>query len=169
MRRAGVWDCKEPRQRRPAAPRWQTARQTQHDRTEASLMLADHPTHATLPATDLERARQFYAEKVGLIPEAEVTGGLFYRCGENTGFVLFASQDAANGVVSQAGWTVDDIEAEVAALKACGVRFVEYDTPALKTVNSIATVGPIKVASFQDSEGNLLGLRQVVSASQEHR
>ena len=47
-------------------------------------MLADHPIHTALPATDLERARRFYAEKLGLTPETELPDmrdGLFYRCG----------------------------------------------------------------------------------------
>jgi hypothetical protein len=63
------------------------------------------------------------------------------------------------------GWETDDIEQEVAALKARGVVFEEYDTPNLKTVAGIATAGPIRAAWFKDSEGNLLGLVQVESAS----
>jgi len=50
----------------------------------------------------------------------------------------------------------------VAALKALGVVFEEYDTPELKTVNSIVMVGPLKGGWFRDSEGNLLGLVQFV-------
>lgn len=34
-------------------------------------MLADCPIHVTLPATDLDRARRFYAEKLGLFPEVD--------------------------------------------------------------------------------------------------
>ena len=123
-------------------------------------MLANYPMQMTLPVTDLERARRFYAEKLGLTPESEAPGGgLYYRCG-GTQFVLFPSQGAASGTHTQAGWTVDDIEAEVAELKARGLVFEEYDTPSLKTVNSVATAGPSKAAWFKDSEGNLLGLVQ---------
>jgi len=53
-------------------------------------------------------------------------------------------------------WTVDDIEAEVAALKARGVTFEEYDFPSLKTINGVASMGPVKIAWMKDSEGNLL-------------
>jgi len=114
----------------------------------------------TLPATDLERARRFYAEKLGLAPESEAPdGALYYRC-DGIRFVLFLSQGAASGEHTQAGWIVDDIEAEVAELKARGLAFDEYDTPSLKTVNSVATTGPAKAAWFKDSEGNLLGLVQ---------
>ena len=125
-------------------------------------MLADRPIHAALPAADLERARRFYAEKLGLTPEIEGSGGLFYRCGENTQFLLFPSQGTASGTHSQAGWTVDDIEAEVADLKARGVVFEEYDTPSLKTIKSVASTGPTKAAWFKDSEGNILALLQFV-------
>jgi catechol 2,3-dioxygenase-like lactoylglutathione lyase family enzyme len=125
-------------------------------------MLAERPIHTALPAADLERARRFYAEKLGLTPESEVPGGLFYRCGENTQFLLFPSQGAASGTHTQAGWIVDDIEAEVANLKARGVVFEEYDTPDLKTVNSVATTGQTKAAWLKDSEGNLLVLLQLV-------
>ena len=125
-------------------------------------MLANLHVYATLPAADLERARNFYAEKLGLTPEREAAGGLFYRCGGGTEFFLFPSQGTASGAHTQAGWITDDIEAEVAALKARGLIFEEYDTPSLKTVNSIATTGPVRAAWFKDSEGNLLGFVQFV-------
>ena len=125
-------------------------------------MLAKHPIHATLPAGDLERAKRFYNEKLGLSPESEAPGGIFYRCGEGTRFLVFPSGGTSSGAHTQLGWAVDDIEAEVADLKARGVVFEEYDTPYLKTVDSVATTGPIKAAWFKDSEGNLLGLVQFV-------
>ncbi len=125
-------------------------------------MLADHPIHAALPAADLERARRFYAEKLGLTPQSEGPDGLLYRCGEHTQLLLFPSQGTASGTHTQAGWTVDDIEAEVAELKARGVVFEEYDTPSLKTIKSVASTGPAKAAWFKDSEGNLLVLLQFV-------
>ena len=123
-------------------------------------MLADRPIHATLPAADLERAKRFYTEKLGLSQEIEAPEGIFYRCGGGTRFLVFPSGGTASGTHTQMGWTVDDIEAEVADLKARGVVFEEYDTPYLKTVESVATTGPIKAAWFKDSEGNLLGLVQ---------
>jgi len=61
---------------------------------------------------------------------------------------------------SDAFWTVDDVEAEVAELKSRGVVFEEYDMPGLKTKNSIATGGGAKTAWFKDSEGNILAVSQ---------
>jgi len=125
-------------------------------------MFTNAPIYPSLPAADLERAKRFYAEKLGLTPESEVAGGLFYRCGGDSRFAVFPSHGEASGTHTQALWLVDDVESEVAALKARGVVFEEYDWPSLKTVNGIATAGPIKGAWFKDSEGNLLSLGQFV-------
>jgi catechol 2,3-dioxygenase-like lactoylglutathione lyase family enzyme len=122
-----------------------------------------------LPARDLERARAFYAEKLGLEPSEERPGGLLYRCARGE-FALFASAGAASGAHTQMGWEVEDIEAAVAELRSRGVVFEEVDVPGLETVDGIADVAgnyPSKGtgergAWFRDSEGNLLGLGQPV-------
>ena len=123
-----------------------------------------------LPAQDLDRARRFYAEKLGLEPVDERPGGLLYRCAAGD-FVLFQSVGASPGTFTQMGIEVDDIEATVAELKERGVVFEEYDLPGMKTVDGIADIEgnyPSKNASgerggwFRDSEGNLLGIGQPV-------
>jgi catechol 2,3-dioxygenase-like lactoylglutathione lyase family enzyme len=133
------------------------------------MMLADSQVATRLPAKDLARARRFYSEKLGLEPVEERPGGLRYRCG-GTDFALFESAGAASGTHTQMGWEVADIEATVAALKARGVIFEEYDLPGLKTVNGIAEIEGNyaskgigeRGAWFRDSEGNLLGIGQPV-------
>jgi catechol 2,3-dioxygenase-like lactoylglutathione lyase family enzyme len=123
-----------------------------------------------LPAQDLERARRFYADKLGLEPADERPGGLLYRSAGGD-FALFASAGASPGTFTQMGWEVDDIEAMVAELRARGVVFEEYDLPGLRTVDGIADIEgnyPSKGARgergawFHDSEGNLLGIGQPV-------
>ena len=132
--------------------------------------MLEHAEAATrLPAQDLERARAFYAEKLGLEPVEERPGCLRYRCG-NSYFALFASAGAAAGTHTQMGWEVDDLAATVAALRARGVVFEEYDLPGIRTVDGIADIDgnyPSKGvgergAWFRDSEGNLLGIGQPV-------
>jgi catechol 2,3-dioxygenase-like lactoylglutathione lyase family enzyme len=130
---------------------------------EVYPVLADRLIHTALPATDLERARRFYAEKLGLTPEVElpdIRDGLFYRCSGGSRFLIFPSPNASSGAHTQMTWRTTDIEAEVTALKARGVIFEEYDTPEVKTINSVATIGQSKGAWFRDSEGNLLALGQ---------
>jgi catechol 2,3-dioxygenase-like lactoylglutathione lyase family enzyme len=122
-------------------------------------MLKDATFQATIPAQDLERARRFYADKLGLTPAEESPAGLRFD-GGGTRFLLFPSSGAASGAHTQMGFDVGDIEVEVAGLKARGVTFEEYDFPGLKTVGGIADVGPGRAAWFKDSEGNLLGVIQ---------
>jgi catechol 2,3-dioxygenase-like lactoylglutathione lyase family enzyme len=133
-------------------------------------MLVHSDVATRLPAQDLERARSFYSEKLGLEPVEERPGGLLYRCGSGF-FALFESAGAASGNHTQMGWEVADIEATVAALRSRGVVFEDYDLPGLRTVNGIATIagnypskGGVgeKGAWFRDSEGNLLGIGQPV-------
>ena len=130
-------------------------------------MLATSQVSTRLPAQNLERARKFYSEKLGLDPVEERPGGLLYRCGAGT-FALFKSSGTSSGAHTQMGWEVEDIESTVAALRARGIVFEEYDAPGLKTLNDIADirgnypskgVGE-KGAWFRDSEGNLLGIGQ---------
>jgi catechol 2,3-dioxygenase-like lactoylglutathione lyase family enzyme len=134
-------------------------------------MLSEAKVATRLPAQDLERARRFYSEKLGLEPSDERPGGLLYRCGSGE-FALFQSGGAAAGDHTQMGFEVDDIEAAVAELRQRGVEFEEVDVPGLRTVGGIADIQgnyPSKGATgergawFRDSEGNMLGLGQPVS------
>jgi catechol 2,3-dioxygenase-like lactoylglutathione lyase family enzyme len=122
-------------------------------------MLAHLHVHPTVPASDLARAKKFYAEKLGLTPEKETPGGLVYEC-DNSWFVLYPSSGAGTAQHTIIGWTVNNIEAEVSELRARGVVFEDYDMPGLKTINGIADTSPTRAAWFKDSEGNLLGLVQ---------
>jgi hypothetical protein len=77
---------------------------------------------------------------------------------------MYPSPGAGTSKASTAFWTVDDITAEVAELKARGVVFEEYDMPGIKTMISIATAGGAKTRWFKDSEGNILAISQRVLA-----
>jgi predicted enzyme related to lactoylglutathione lyase len=125
-------------------------------------MLQQSPLYAYLPASDLARARAFYEAMLGFVPTGEAPNGVFYAFGAGTGCFLYVTPNAGSNRASQAYWKVDDVEAEVNALRARGVRFEEYDYPGLKTVNGIATVGGAKTAWFKDSEGNILAIVQSI-------
>ena len=130
-------------------------------------MLKEGRVAARLPAQDLERARAFYSEKLGLEPVEERPGGLRYESASGD-FALFASAGAPSGEHTQMGWEVDDINATVAELRSRGVVFEEYDAPGFEMVDGIATIEgnyPSKGTGeravwFRDSEGNLLGVGQ---------
>ena len=133
-------------------------------------MLEDAKVATRLPAQNLDRARAFYSEKLGLDPAEERPGGLLYRCG-GTAFALFQSAGEPSGAHTQMGWDVENIESVVAELRGRGVVFEEYDFPGLTTVDGIAEIEgnyPSKggkgerAAWFRDSEGNMLGMGEPI-------
>jgi len=122
-------------------------------------MLRTAPIRAYIPASDVARARKFYEQTVGLEPKEEYAGGVIYECGGAEVF-LYPTRNAGTSKASQAFWQVADVEAEVAELKARGVKFEEYDMPGVTMKDSIATAGGAKTAWFKDTEGNILAVSQ---------
>lgn len=124
---------------------------------------------ARLPAQDLDRARRWYAQILGLNPVEERPGGLRYLAGGNE-FVIYQSSGKSDGTFTQFAFTVADIEGAVAELKAHGVALEEYDAGPFTTSNGIADIKgqyPSKGSGeracwFHDSEGNLIGMGQIV-------
>jgi catechol 2,3-dioxygenase-like lactoylglutathione lyase family enzyme len=114
----------------------------------------------SLAASDLARARAWYAEKLGLEPLHDYKGEeLVYRQGA-THFVIYTTPSAGTARNTVAVWRVDDLRAEVAALRSRGVVFGDYEIGDTKTVNGIYSDpddGSL-AAWFTDSEGNTLGL-----------
>lgn len=119
-----------------------------------------------LPAQDLDRARAFYSERLGLDPIDEREGGLLYSCGGQE-FAIFASAGKAAGDHTQLGFTVPDLDSVVAELRGRGLEFEWFDfgdLPATGGIVEIPGYYPTKAPTgeraiwFRDSEGNLLAL-----------
>lgn len=117
---------------------------------------------AAIPSQDLNRAKRFYAEKLGLTPSRETTAGLEYEMAGGTGFLLFTSSGKSAGAHTQMSFVVDDVPSTVKELQAHGLQFEEYDMPGLKTVGGVADYRGTQGAWFKDSEGNLLSISRRV-------
>jgi predicted enzyme related to lactoylglutathione lyase len=122
-------------------------------------MLSDSRVEANVPASDLARAREFYAAKLGLTPVAE-TAGVFlqYRTDGGTAFNIYLTEQAGKAGHTIAQWHVDDLASEVRDLKAKGVVFEVYpDMPGVEWDGEIAVIPAMgKAAWFTDSEGNIM-------------
>ena len=119
-------------------------------------MLTDSLVVPTVAVTDLDRAKRFFTEQVGL-PLLDETPFSF-RLGAGKGSQIGVRRGQPNVGQTVAHFEVDDIEAIIGDLTSRGVTFEEYETP--KTVNFIAQVGPARGAWFADPDGNVFGLRE---------
>ena len=114
---------------------------------------------ATLPVRDLERARTFYGETLGLEQLWENPASIRFRCGDVSELSVFRRP----GLTTEhtlAHFEVADIEATVRDLEEKGVQFIDYTEGPLVTTNHIAQLGPARGAWFRDPDGNILGVRQ---------
>jgi catechol 2,3-dioxygenase-like lactoylglutathione lyase family enzyme len=152
-------------------PAYWAARRERSGRPAAGPLL-DAAVSTRLPAQDLDRARRFYAEKLGLEPAETRPGGLRYQCRSGS-FSVFESAGEPSGGHTQMAWKVDDVESVVAELRRRGVEFEDVDVPGLRTVNGIAEVTGNypsaggtgeRAAWFRDSEGNMHGIGQTIGA-----
>ena len=128
-------------------------------------MLGNAALHPVLPASDLERAKRWYSEKLGLEPVSEDEyGGVQYEHGGAT-FLVYLSDFAGTNKATAAGFRVDDFDAAIAELRSTGVVFEEVDFGEFgSTIDGVISMpnGSDKAAWFKDSEGNILSLSTIM-------
>jgi catechol 2,3-dioxygenase-like lactoylglutathione lyase family enzyme len=122
-------------------------------------MLKNSPFYAGFAVDDLDKAREFYGQTLGVFEVVGVATGLLSLRAANGYAVLIylkpGHQPAAHTILN---FPVDDIEAGVDELRSAGVEFEQYDQGPLKTnEKGIATPGP-KQAWFKDPAGNILSV-----------
>jgi catechol 2,3-dioxygenase-like lactoylglutathione lyase family enzyme len=122
-------------------------------------MLGDAKAVATIPVVDLERAKQFYAQTLGLRMLWETPVSIRLGAGDGSEVSIYRrGQTKADHTVAH--FEVTDIQAAVRELEARDVGFIDYAEGPLRTTDHIAQLGPARGAWFHDTEGNILGLRQ---------
>ena len=114
---------------------------------------------ATLPVTDLERAKVFYSKALGLELLWENPASVRFRVGAVSELSIFKRPPIATEH-TLAHFEVTDIEAAVRDLETRGVAFLDYTEGPLITTGHIAQMGPARGAWFRDPDGNTLGVRQ---------
>lgn len=129
-------------------------------------MLENAQVVPSLPVVDLARAVKFYQEKLGLKvlqqdkPEDAWSGAVVEGAGGSRIYLYKRGATKADHTVLSFG--VKDFDATFKSLKDKGVKFEEYDMPGLKTVKGVAIMAHMKSAWFKDSEGNILGLSNMM-------
>jgi catechol 2,3-dioxygenase-like lactoylglutathione lyase family enzyme len=125
---------------------------------EAETTLTCAQVMAIVPTTDLERAKAFYGEQLGLVEANVPTPGpqVIYRCGASTLLEVYERPTAGDAQHTLASWQVRDLKAAVDQLRDRGVRFEEYDLPDVRTEDGISATGRLREAWFRDPDGNIL-------------
>jgi catechol 2,3-dioxygenase-like lactoylglutathione lyase family enzyme len=129
--------------------------------------LSDHPVEAALAVSDLDRAKGFYQDQLGLVPSEVDSQGVRYPCGGGTGiFVYLSAENAGASSATLAGWNVDDLEQTMEDLASRGVSFEHYDQPGLQTDDrGVFEAGHLRAAWVKDPDGNTLAITELVGES----
>lgn len=122
------------------------------------MPIADRRAYATIPASDLDRAKAWYRDRLGLEPAEEHPTGMTYRLTGGTAFRLYPTSFAGTAQNTAMYFATDDLTGDMGMLRERGVRFEDYDLPGLQTKGGVATLGRYHVAWFKDSEGNILAI-----------
>lgn len=122
-------------------------------------MLGDKTAAATVAVKDMEAAKKFYEEKLGLAKaDYDDEGGVMYKTGDSTLFV-YESQFAGSNKATAVTWTVgDDLDKLIEELKGKGVKFEHYDMPEVKHEGDVHVFGELRAAWFKDPDGNIHSL-----------
>jgi catechol 2,3-dioxygenase-like lactoylglutathione lyase family enzyme len=121
-------------------------------------VIGDIDAVATIAVKAIDTARKFYGDVLRLEPgESRESQVLTYKSGSSK-ILVYESQFAGTNQATAVTWPVDDVAAEVTALKARGVTFEHYDFPGMKRSGDVHDTGRGKAAWFKDPDGNVLAL-----------
>ena len=122
-------------------------------------MLGDKDAAANIAVKNLETAKKFYEDTLGLTQMgAEGQEVIVYKSGNST-VNVYQSQYAGTNQATAVTWMVgEDIEGVVQQLKAKGIIFEHYDMPGVTREGDVHIAGDMKVAWFKDPDGNILNI-----------
>ena len=121
-------------------------------------MLGTRNAVANLAVKDLDRAKQFYTDTLGLKQvDAEGDEVVVLKSGDSV-VNVYRSEYAGTNEATAVTWEVDDIDTEVQTLRGKGVMFEHYDMPGLELKGDIHVGDGMKIAWFKDPDGNILNI-----------
>jgi catechol 2,3-dioxygenase-like lactoylglutathione lyase family enzyme len=120
-------------------------------------MLSDRDVVATVAVKNLDAARKFYADTLGLTKLQENEEEITFKCGKSLLFV-YRSQYAGTNKATAATWIADEVDTLVRTLKGRGVKFEHYDFPNMTREGDVHVAGAMRVAWFKDPDGNIFSI-----------
>ena len=127
------------------------------------MRLSECRVEALLAVSNLDRAKRFYEDQLGLVPGEQDEQGVHYPCGQGTGINVYLSEEnAGKSPATLAGWFVDDLDQTMEALASRGVVFEQYDQPGLRTnERGVFDAGRFRAAWTKDPDGNTIAFTEV--------
>ncbi len=125
-------------------------------------MLKDRNSSAIVAVSDIDRARRFYQDTLGLklIQDGgeDMDGVLVFRTGSTT-LTVYRSEFAGTNKANAVTWNMGgDLESTVSDLRDKGVTFEQYDIPGMTWRDGVHEAGDVKLVWFKDPDGNILHL-----------
>lgn len=129
------------------------------------MSLTGRAVSVILPVTDVDRARTYYSESLGLefTGHNDEGGAMFSLGAGGCTLVLVPRPGSHPSEITAMSFEIDDIHREITDLESRGVVFEDYDLPEIKTVNHVCLLGSERAAWFRDPDGNILCLHQTMS------
>ena len=123
-------------------------------------MLGNADATPMIAVKDLDRARSFYEDKLGLKEVDDFGEGFMLKSGD-TKLSVYRSEFAGTNKATSLTFEVKDIDRQVSELKEKGIFFEQYDLPGLEQRGDLYVgEGGFKTAWFKDPDGNILSLVQ---------
>jgi catechol 2,3-dioxygenase-like lactoylglutathione lyase family enzyme len=127
------------------------------------MKLSESFVEAVVAVSDLDRAKHFYEDQLGLVRGEEEDEGVRYLCGQGSRLFAYLSPDnAGTSQGTVAAWFVDDLDQTIEELASRGVVFEHYDQPGIKTdERGVFTAEHLRAAWMKDPDGNTLTVTEV--------
>ncbi|CAN5403187.1 VOC family protein [soil metagenome] len=126
-------------------------------------MLKDRDSSAIVAVRDIERARKFYEDTLGLTRmsgSGPAEGVIGFKTGK-TVLTVYESEFAGTNKANAVTWDMQgDLVETVERLKGKGVVFEHYDLPGLTLNGDIHEMGEVKLVWLKDPDGNILHLNE---------
>lgn len=125
-------------------------------------MLSSYTPVATLPSSDLSKARTFYQDTLGMTVDRDLMGAVTYSCGSGHLFVYESAYAGTNKATSVSfDIPLAEFDAEVETLRGKGVEFMTFELEGvdIEWHDGVASMGDqAKAVWFADPDGNILNL-----------
>ncbi|HKU92415.1 MAG TPA: VOC family protein [Sphingomicrobium sp.] len=123
-------------------------------------MLGKADATPMIAVKDLDRARKFYEDTLGLKADDDWGEGFTLKSGD-TLVNVYRSEFAGTNKATALNFEVDDAEKEAGELREKGIFFEKYELPGLEPQGDLYVgEGGFKTAWFKDPDGNILSITE---------